>query len=287
MIQDNPLFSKESFKEVTSLLSFAISDLRAGSDDGSNLENQRKAAKELTTGYWIIATIVDHVFDFYPYQYFLADGQEPKFLAFRQRFIDHPGELLQQAISTLDENLAVLDTLNRDNHLVKEVHRNLEKERHARDVLLAIQDNLGEFVTLLHSPKKVSDSGKPSADEIKTLISSIKRVSDRIWKENEINPHASLEETLQFTQMFEMFLNPLYMAWQVYHYGWHSDFWKEGDSMWGYMMFEVKAEEIIPKLIEVLETQSPFTAFEIDGSITNGLLKVYRHLITVDWKGNI
>ena len=87
--------------------------------------------------------------------------------------------------------------------------------------------------------------------------------------------------------MMEIFLNPLYLAWQVYEYGWHSDFWKEGESMFGFMMFEVRAEEIINQLINVLETQSPFSLLERDGVITKGLLKVYRHFLTQNWKSKI
>ena len=57
--------------------------------------------------------------------------------------------------------------------------------------------------------------------------------------------------------------------------------------MFGFMMFEVRAEEIINQLINVLETQSPFSLLERDGVITKGLLKVYRHFLTQNWKSKI
>ena len=46
----------------------------------------------------------------------------------------------------------------------------------------------------------------------------------------------------------------------------------------------VRAEEIINKLISILESESPFALFENNGAITKGLLKVYRHVLTQDWK---
>ena len=78
--------------------------------------------------------------------------------------------------------------------------------------------------------------------------------------------------------MLEAFKNVLFFAWEKYKYGWHSDFWEEGDSMIDYMMFEVNAENIISDLIIVLKTKSPFELLEKDGAITNGLLSVYQSL---------
>ena len=78
--------------------------------------------------------------------------------------------------------------------------------------------------------------------------------------------------------MLEAFKNVLFFAWEKYKYGWHSDFWEEGDSMIDYMMFEVNAENIISDLIIVLKTKSPFELLEKDGVITNGLLSVFQSL---------
>ena len=83
----------------------------------------------------------------------------------------------------------------------------------------------------------------------------------------------------QTNHFFEMFKLPLLKAWEVYHYGSHSDFWKEGDSMLEYMMFEIKAKEMIRDLISTLTQESPFSQIERNSAITNGLLKIYQHLI--------
>lgn len=87
--------------------------------------------------------------------------------------------------------------------------------------------------------------------------------------------------------MLEAFKNVLFFAWEKYKYGWHSDFWEEGDSMIDYMMFEVNAENIISDLIIVLKTKSPFELLEKDGAITNGLLSVYQSLQTDLQQGKI
>lgn len=46
-----------------------------------------------------------------------------------------------------------------------------------------------------------------------------------------------------------------------------------------YMMFEMKAKEMIGDLIKILTQESPFAQIESNSVITNGLLKIYRHLI--------
>lgn len=84
------------------------------------------------------------------------------------------------------------------------------------------------------------------------------------------------------TQMFmianglEMFLNPLYYAWEKMKYGWHTDFLNEGDSMFGYLMFEADIHGNIDNSIKCLENGPPFTGIEKDGIITSSLLAIFR-----------
>ena len=282
MIQDNPLFTKESLDRATRTLSHAISDLLEGSDDGSNVKNQEKAGRELRQAEWVLATIIDHVFDYHPYTWYLAEGDGPDYKAFRARFLANPKAVLDRSITYAKNNFEVLETVNRDHHLIKTIYRKVEDEQYVVTVLNAVRENLDVFVALLKEPKLVTDLGKPTADEIKTLIESIRKIKNLAWGRN--SGVQDMEQAFQFSQMLEMFLNPLYMSWQVYEYGWHSDFWEEGEPMFTYMMFEVRAEEIINTLINVLESQSPFAQLEHNGAITKGLLKVYRHVLTQDWK---
>ena len=46
-----------------------------------------------------------------------------------------------------------------------------------------------------------------------------------------------------------------------------------------YMMFEIKAKEMIRDLISTLTQESPFAPIERNSAITSGLLKIYQHLI--------
>lgn len=84
-----------------------------------------------------------------------------------------------------------------------------------------------------------------------------------------------------------MFKNVLYFAWEKYKYGWHSDFWEEGHSMFDYLMFELKARDVISDLIKLLEEASPFRLIEKDGVITNALKIIYRDLLNKIEKGEI
>ena len=49
--------------------------------------------------------------------------------------------------------------------------------------------------------------------------------------------------------------------------------------MFDYMMSGMKAQEMIGDLIKILTQESPFIQIESNSVITNGLLKIYRHLI--------
>ena len=80
--------------------------------------------------------------------------------------------------------------------------------------------------------------------------------------------------------MVDAFKIPLYCAWRLYKYGWHTDFMKEGDSLLPYMMFEAQAKEILNDLIKLLKTESPFRMMERDGAISRELIEVYSQLLS-------
>ena len=117
---------------------------------------------------------------------------------------------------------------------------------------------------------------KPLSSDIKSLIDIISHIQEKFSEIGEKTGDTIV--AFQNNKMLEAFKNVLCSAWEKYKYGWHSDFWEEGDSMIDYMMFEVNAENIISDLIIVLKTKSPFELLEKDGAITNGLLSVYQSL---------
>lgn len=280
MLHSNPYFSKESFKKVTSGMSWQMRTLiYDGSYDGTNRDQQIKAGKELRQVYWILATIIDHIFDYDPYAWYLADDEEDDYLEFRQWFIQRPEVAVRNAITYASNNFAVLETVTRDElnqHSVPK--RDPENEQLLLETLHEIQDNLELIAELLRKPKKVSDPDKPTREEIKGLVKALQKISDNYSKQT----HLPGEQIWRITNMIEGFLNPLYLAWRVYHYGWHTDFLEEGDSMFPYMTFAYRADEHTYKLIELLESRSPFS-----GPVTQGLLKVYRHLMTQEWRNHI
>lgn len=116
-----------------------------------------------------------------------------------------------------------------------------------------------------------------SKEFIKALIDAISKIQNEFTKIGKRNGDSAL--AIKNNQMLEMYKIALYFAWEKYNYGCHSDFWKEGDSMFEYMMFEMQPAEIINDLIISLKESSPFRMIERNGLITNGLITIYEDLI--------
>lgn len=278
MVYNNPLFSKESLKDATSHIGHASWTLIY---DGNDTFEQEKAGKELRQAEWILATIIDHIFDYYPASYFMNKDTIRDYYDFLEWFLNHPQVGVRNAIKFVENNFDVLESITRDElnqHRIP--RRNLENEAHAKQVLVEIQSNLDEIVRLLYGPKKVTDPENPTANEISVLIKSIKRIQEQFehMADKRHDNDFSLQ-VFQHNKVLGMYMLPLLKAWEVYHYGSHTDFWEEGESMFDYMMFEVRAEEMIKALIDSLHKQSPFAAIERNSAITNGLIKVYNHLL--------
>lgn len=101
------------------------------------------------------------------------------------------------------------------------------------------------------------------------------------------NKTGDVEQAFQNNQVIEMYKNVLYFAWEKYKYGWHSDFWKEGDSMFEYMMFEMRVRDIINDLVKVLKESSPFQMIEKNGAITKDLIIIFEDLLSKIDEGSI
>ena len=130
-----------------------------------------------------------------------------------------------------------------------------------------------EIIALMNGNKPIT----PPANQIKGLIEALSKI-----QENASNYYETKGDGLQafqYNQMVDMFKLPLYCAWQLYKYGWHTDFLEEGDSLFPYMMFETKAQDMIKDLINILKTESPFALLEKNNAITNGLLSVYSTML--------
>ena len=197
-------------------------------------------------------------------------------------FKSHLDAGIDNAINYVNNDFAVLDTITRDESYSFQVlpQREFDKEEHVKAVFAEINKNREEIKRLLCSPKKNSDPSKPTRDEIKQLI---EYVNDAINSVIKLQGFVHPTEIMRYISFHEMSLNSLYMAWEIYHYGHHSDFWKEGDSMFGYMMFQANAKDNIIQametLQEVLQNQATYEPLERDVILTKGLIKVYNHLI--------
>lgn len=275
------LLSKESLKKAISIIGEATYTLIY---DGNDTISQIKAGKELLQAKWILATICDHVYDYYPLSYFMNDDDKKNYPDFLNSFLETPEKVIENAVFYVKNNFAILETVTRDEYNQHRIpKRSSEDELHALNVLLCVQLNLPELIHLLKMPKKVTDPSKPTEIEIKRLIESISNIQEQHSKFADKSDDSNIAiRIFQFNQFLEMYKNPLLMAWQIYKYGWHSDFWEEGHSMFDYMLFETQAREITSELIKTLEENSPFAQFERCSLITNGLLHVYRHLLTQD-----
>ena len=275
----NPLFSKENFKKATSSLSWAVYTLCYDSND---LPEQLSAGKELMQAKWILAVVSSHVFDYYPVEYYLSDDEKKDFLKFYSWFMDHISVGLQNALEYVENNYAVLETITRDELNQHRVPiRKPDEEANVKAIFEALIESEDELFVLLNSPKKVTDAEKPSSQMIRNLINRISNIQETLNNIADNDPNSGLDawQVFQVNQSLEMFKNPLFHAWEVYHYGWHSDFWKEGDSMGDYMMYEVQAKEIVNKLIDSLQQKSIFDAFPGGELISADLLTVYKHFV--------
>jgi hypothetical protein len=125
------------------------------------------------------------------------------------------------------------------------------------------------------------ESGKPNKAQIKSLIEAINEIKENILQYADSSHNNELVmRAFQFSKMLELYTYPLLYAWQIYKYGWHSDFWEEGESMLDYMMFELKSREMTKQLLDTLEQgDSPFKNFERNGAITKDLIRIYSILI--------
>ena len=123
-----------------------------------------------------------------------------------------------------------------------------------------------------------SKEQQPSEHKVKSLIEVLSKI-----QENASKHFDSIGDGLQgfqYHQMVDAFKMPLYCAWRLYKYGWHTDFMEEGDSLLPYMKFESQAEGMLKDFINLLNTESPFRLLERDGAISRGLIEVYSQLLS-------
>ena len=90
--KDN-LLSKDSLKKAISIIGKATYTLIY---DGNDTISQIKAGKELLQAKWILATICDHVYDYYPLSYFMNDDDKKDYPSFLKQFHEKPDYIVSQ-----------------------------------------------------------------------------------------------------------------------------------------------------------------------------------------------
>ncbi|MFI3297879.1 MAG: hypothetical protein R3Y59_09720 [bacterium] len=153
-------------------------------------------------------------------------------------------------------------------------------------------DRIVEFYGKLNSVSEpatinnasVTNNQRVSKEQINSIIDIISHIQENFTSIGEATGNTL--QSFQLNKLLEQFKLPLFFAWQRYKYGWHSDFWNEGDSMLEYMLFETDVENSITKLQDILNNDSPFMCIEKDGTITKTLLSIYYQILS-DLKNKI
>lgn len=270
MLEQIPIFSKESIKKMADYVCHHSWVLRY---DANDTEEQLEAAEMLDLTKHTLALFADHFFGYYPASYFLNKEQKPAYADFLDDLKTDPEYVLNAAHSLLFMGLEALSTVQYDElNQHRNPRRNDDIENQIHQFYLAIDENIDEVIDrLMQEPQNV-DETKPTESQIENLIKSISHIQKYMLEQGEARNN--LMQAFEYTKMLELFKNPLLFAWEKFHYGWHSDFWKEGDSMLEYDMFLFNAEKHLAQCLELLNDESPFRHFERNGMITEGLKKV-------------
>lgn len=277
MFKSLPTFSKESLKEMTSYIDNFAWQLRY---DANDTEEQFEAAKKLEVVKYFLAYLGDKILGYWSASYFLNDDQKSAYADFVTKFKTEPYTVYGNLIPFFFQGLEALSSIEYD-----ELNQHCLPKRKSD-----IEDRIGKFFdtidehfdeilkesNTLNDDKK--DGNKPSESTIRKLIESIIHIQRYMLTQGE--QHNNLIQAFQFTKMLDMFKNPLLFGWEKYGYGWHSDFWKEGDSMFEYDMFLFNAEEQLVQCLGILNSDSPFRYFEKEGQMTRILSEVLSDILS-------
>ena len=87
-----------------------------------------------------------------------------------------------------------------------------------------------------------------------------------------------ISQKIQLHEIFEMFKSALYFCWEKLGHGHHSDFWEEGDSMMGYMMFEIDAKNKLELLLQSLSDAPLFASPAVNKALGSVFKKTLNTL---------
>ena len=170
--------------------------------------------------------------------------------------------------STINELISIIETQHWDD---------VDEEMDVDDVD-ETEIDLDNFYNMkCKAERDARTSGNPEATRISQLVEVVDKVQSQYWEAGAKS--GNLDMQMQYHNLFNIIKNALYYCWEKLGCGHHSDFWKEGDSMFDYMMFELGPEERINAIINLLEESSPFAPIERNSAITNALLSIFRRVV--------
>ena len=170
--------------------------------------------------------------------------------------------------STINELISIIETQHWDD---------VDEEMDVDDVD-ETEIDLDNFYNMkCKAERDARTSGNPEATRISQIVEVVDKVQSQYWEAGAKS--GNLDMQMQYHNLFNIIKNALYYCWEKLGCGHHSDFWKEGDSMFDYMMFELGPEERINAIINLLEESSPFAPIERNSAITNALLSIFRRVV--------
>ena len=169
---EDTLFTKESLKEAISTIGDASFTLIY---DANELESQLSAGRELQQAEWILATIADHVYDYYPVSYFMNEDGKKEYPEFREWFLSHTEVGVKNAIRFVSNNFSVLETVTRDEYNQHRIpRRDLDKENHVKAVLEEVARNINYFTNYFAWPIYLNMTKTHESDFEHSRVSIVK-----------------------------------------------------------------------------------------------------------------
>lgn len=137
---------------------------------------------------------------------------------------------------------------------------------------------LGEYNTLnIRKRYPLCQSTPFSKEKIYSLIDALKQLASLYYKRASVDGRwQEAEKSVQYVNIFKY---PLLYVWQKYGFGCDDDVWDEDEDMMPYQMFVGQIRNILPELIMMLNTESPFAQVGLGhDNITRDLLLILNDL---------
>lgn len=100
MIIGNPLFDENKMTKAASYIGDAKYVLLYRDKEDNNLAKEN-AGKNLREALWILSFVIDHVFDYCPYEHFMNNEDEQLFSDFKNYFLQNTASAIDSAIQSI------------------------------------------------------------------------------------------------------------------------------------------------------------------------------------------